>query len=224
MSSNKPGSIHLQKMKTTAILLAILAIAGFTPRFSLANEDFLPPQIRDVELGITSSQLINRIKDSGKYSIIPIAKGTRKRIIWPLTNNMYYKRVEFEFTEKDRLYLMRFVLNDELRWDLTSLKKRFFDRYHISWEDPGRFRARNNDVIVYVPAEGKYNFFELRDIKTGQNSFEIFSRIISAQDRQHVTANPKALQQTGSVTTAPPAKGNVSSPKDEKASVRQGTK
>ena len=35
------------------------------------------------------------------------------KLVWPLASNMYYKEVEFEFTEKDRLYLLRFVLNDE---------------------------------------------------------------------------------------------------------------
>lgn len=220
MSPNKSGSINWRKMKPIAILLTILAIAGLTPRFTLAKADFLPPEIRDVELGMTSSQVIDRIKNSGQHSITPIAKGTRTKLIWPLANNMYYKCVEFEFTEKNRLYLMRFVLNNELRWNLTSLKKQFFDRYHISWEDPGRFRARNNDVMVYVPSEGKDIFFELRDITTGQNSFEIFSRNISAQDRQHVKAKVSASKEVG--TTAAPAKGNVSNSNEKKTPVPQG--
>ncbi len=222
MSSNKTSSFNLGSLKTTAMLLAILIVVGLAPRSSSAKTDFLPPEIRDLELGITLSQVIDRIKDSGTHSMIPIAKGMRKKLIWPLANSLYYKRVEFEFTEKDHLYLMRFVLNDELRWNLTSLKKQFFDRYHISWEHPGRFRAKNNDVIVYVPAEGKYNFFELRNVATGENSFELFNQFISAQDRRHVKAKVSAPNQVGTATTAAPVKGNVPNSKVEKEPKPQG--
>jgi hypothetical protein len=120
--------------------------------------------------------------------------------------------VEFEFTEKDRLYLMRFILNAELRWNLTSLKKQFFEKYHISWEDPGRMRVRNNDVIVYVPDQGKLNFFELRDVTTGQKSFEVFDQFVSAQDRRLQKTDNDAAKQTEQQNSAPVKEGAAVQP------------
>lgn len=210
------------KLKTTTILLATLIIVSLTPLTSLAQKDFLPPEIQDVQLGISSSEVLDKIKDSGEHSMGPLPNRKRMKLVWPLDGNMYYKQVEFEFTEKDRLYLMRFVLNEELRWNLTSLKKQFFEKYRISWEDPGRMRVKNNDVIVYIPEEGaKWHFFELRDVTTGQKSFEIFSRAISIDDRQP----PK--NQVGSAKQAEqgnPAvsKGAAPAPTENKSPEPQG--
>jgi hypothetical protein len=200
------------KFKTAPVLLAALIVVSLTPLKSIAQKDFLPSEIQDVQLGMSSSQVLDKIKNSGEHSMLPIVKGKRMKAIWPLANNMYYKQVEFEFTEKDRLYLMRFVLNDELSWNLTSLKKQFFDKYHISWENPGRMRVRNNDVIVYVPDQGKLNFFELRDVKTGQKSFEVFNQFVSAKDRQPPKADASAAKQADQGNSAPPKEGGSVQP------------
>jgi hypothetical protein len=188
MSQSELSPLILSKFRTTAILFAALIVVSLAPLRSLAQKDFLPPEIQDIDSGISSSQVIDKIKNSGEYSVsdlpsrLPNAK--RTKLTWPLASNMYYKQLEFEFTEKDRLYLLRFVLNDEMRWNLTSLKKQFFDKYRISWDDPGRMRMQNNDVILYIPDQGKLHFFEMRDVTTGQKSFELFDRNVSAEDRQ----------------------------------------
>jgi hypothetical protein len=201
-----------RRFKTAPILLATLVAVALIPLKSMAQKDFIPSQLEDVQLGMSSSQVLDKIKNSGEHSITPIAKGKRTKIVWPLAANMYYKQVEFEFTEKDRLYLMRFVLNKELRWNLTSLKKQLFDKYHISWEDPGRMRVRDNDVIVYAPDQGKLNFFELRDVKTGQKSFEIFNQFISGQDRQRPKAASSNVKQDDQGKSAPPKEGGEVQP------------
>lgn len=206
LSNEPPDS---RKFKTVAIVLAVLVIVSFAPISSLAQKDFLPPEIQNIQLGISSSQVLDMIKNSGEHTTSPVAKAPKRtRLVWPLANNMYYKQVEFEFTEKDRLYLLRFMLNDELKWNLTSLKKQFFDKYLISWEDPGRMRVKNYDVIVYAPDQGKLNFFELRDVTTGQKSFEVFSRLVSAQDRQVQKTDDGAAKQVEPGNSAPPEEGS----------------
>jgi hypothetical protein len=203
---------NLHEFKTSTIVLAALVIVSLAPLSSLAQKDFLPPEIQDLTLGMSSSEVLDKIKNSGEYAKSPVANGTRKKVTWPLSGNMYYKQVEFEFTEKDRLYLMRFILNAELRWNLTSLKKQFFEKYHISWEDPGRMRVRNNDVIVYVPDQGKLNFFELRDVTTGQKSFEVFDQFVSAQDRRLQKTDNDAAKQTEQQNSAPVKEGAAVQP------------
>ena len=215
--------LNPRKFKTTTILLLVLVIIGITPLTSLAQKDFLPPEIQDVQLGISSSEVLDKIKNSGEHSMGPLPNPKRMKLVWPLPGNMYYKQVEFEFTEKDRLYLMRFVLNAELRWNLTSLKKQFFDRYQISWEDPGRMRIKNNDVIVYIPDQGgEWHFFELRDVTTGQKSFEIFSRAISLDDRQPPKTDVSGAKQAEQGKSAPFEKEEAPAPTENKSPQPQG--
>jgi hypothetical protein len=224
MSLSELSPFNSLKFKTTTIVLATLVIVILAPLKSLAQKDFLPPEIQDIELGISSSQVIDKIKNSGEHSTsdfpsrLPNAK--RIKLTWPLANNMYYKQVEFEFTEKDRLYLLRFVLNDEMRWNVSSLKKQFFDKYNISWDDPGRMRMKNNDVILYIPDQGKSHFFEMRDVTTGQKSFELFDRKVSAEDRQPPKtdeSNPRQAEQENSA----PSQERASVPSDNESQVPQ---
>jgi hypothetical protein len=217
--SNRP--LNPGKFKTATIVLSALVIVSFTPLSSFAQKDFLPPEIQDIQLGISTSQVLDKIKNSGEHSTISIANGKRTRLLWPLASNMYYKQLEFEFTEKDRLYLLRFVLNDELNWNLTSLKKQFFDKYQISWDDPGRMRVRDSDVILYIPDQGKWHFFELRDITSGQKSFELFSKDISAADRQPQKSVEGTEKQAEQGSSAPP-KGGLSVPAENKPPEPQG--
>jgi hypothetical protein len=211
MPLNQLSPINPSKFQTITIVLAALVIVSLTPLNSLAQQDFLPPEIQDVQLGMPSSQVIDMIKNSGEHSTsdhpsrLPNAK--RMKLVWPLASNRYYKQVEFEFTEKDRLYLLRFVLNDEQKWNLTSLKKQFFDKYSISWEDPGRMRRGNLDVILYIPDQGKWHFFEIRDVTTGQKSFELFDRSVSAQDRQPPKTDDGGAKQAEQGNSTPSKEG-----------------
>jgi hypothetical protein len=211
MPLSRLSPFNPRKFKTTTIVLATLVIVSLAPLGSLAQKDFLPPEIQDIELGISSSQVIDKIKNSGEHSMsdfpsrLPDAK--RMKLTWPLANNMYYKQVEFEFTEKDRLYLLRFLLNDEMRWNLTSLKKQFFDQYSISWDDPSRMRMKNNDVILYIPDKGKLHFFEMRDVATGQKSFELFDRNASAEDRRPPKTDDSNAKQAEQGNSKPSKEG-----------------
>ncbi len=221
MSLSELSPFNPRKFKITPIVLATLVIVSLAPLRSLAQKDFLPPEIQDIELGISSSQVIDKIKNSGEHSSSALANGKRTILVWPVASNMYYKQIEFEFTEKDRLYLLRFVLNDEMRWNLTSLKKQFFDKYKISWDDPGRMRVKNNDVILYIPDQGKWHFFEMRDVTTGQKSFELFDREVSAEDRQPpktADSNAKPAEQGNSA----PSKEGASVPSENKSQEPQG--
>jgi hypothetical protein len=225
MSLNEFSPLNPRKSKITTIALAAFVIVSLAPLMSLAQKDFLPPEIQDIELGISSSQVIDKIKNSGEHSTsdlpsrIPTAK--RMKLTWPLASNMYYKQVELEFTEKDRLYLARFLLNDELKWNLTSLKKQFLDKYGISPDDPGRMRMNNNDVILYIPDKGRCHFFEMRDVATGQKSFELFDRNISAEDRQPPKTEDTNARQAEQGNPTPPKEG-ASVPAENKSNEPQG--
>jgi hypothetical protein len=221
MSLNELSPFNPRKFKITTIVLATLLIVILAPLRSLAQKDFLPPEIQDIELGISSSQVIDKIKNSGEHSTSTLANGKRTILVWPLASNMYYKQVEFEFTEKDRLYLLRFVLNDEMRWNLSSLKKQFFEKYRISWDDPGRMRVKDNDVILYIPDQGKWHFFEMREVTTGQISFELFDRNVSAQDRQPPKTDDSNAKQAGQGNSAPSKEG-ASVPAEKKSREPQG--
>jgi hypothetical protein len=221
MSLNELSPFNPRKFKITTIVLATLVIVILAPLRSLAQKDFLPPEIQDIELGISSSQVIDKIKNSGEHSTSTLANRKRTILVWPLASNMYYKQVEFEFTEKDRLYLLRFVLNDEMRWNLSSLKKQFFEKYHISWDDPGRMRVKDNDVILYIPDQGKWHFFEMREVTTGQISFELFDRNVSAQDRQPSKTDDSNAKQAEQGNSAPSKEG-ASVPAEKKSREPQG--
>ncbi len=213
--------LNARNFKTSAIVLAALVVVSLTHLNSLAQKDFLPSEIQDVQLGMSSSQVTEKIKNSGDHSTSPMANGKRMKLVWPLASNMYYKQLEFEFTEKDRLYLLRFVLNDELSWNLTSLKKQFFDKYSISWDDPGRMRIKNYDVILYIPDQGKWHFFEMRDVTTGQKSFELFDRNVSAADRQPQKSENGEAKNAGQENATPTKEGGPP-PAENKQPAPQG--
>lgn len=225
MPLNQLCPINPSKFQTITIVLAALVIVSLAPPNSLAQQDFLPSEIQDVQLGMSSPQVIDMIKNSGQHSTsdlpsrLPNAK--RMKLVWPLASNMYYKQVEFEFTEKDRLYLLRFLLNDEQKWTLTSLKKQFFDKYSISWDDPGRMRKNDLDVILYIPDKGKWHFFEMRDVRTGQKSFELFDRNVSVLDRQPPNADDGGAKQAEQGNSKPSKEG-ASVPAENKSPVPQG--
>ena len=72
--------VNPSKFQTITIVLAALVIVSLTPLNSLAQKDFLPPEIQDVQLGMPSSQVIDMIKNSGEHSTsdLPSRLPTRK--------------------------------------------------------------------------------------------------------------------------------------------------
>ena len=172
------GVLNSVKNCLMAFVLIVTALAA-----SCGYDEPLPPQIQDLKMGSSSSSVIDRIKSTGKYESVANPGDQRMKLTWTIPNSPYYQNVIFQFTEKDRLYLIRFSLRQELRDNLRHLKKAFFDKFHISPEAPGKLRVKEQDVVTYTPQDGDYNFFEFTDTKSGEKWFELFSNNISASDR-----------------------------------------
>ncbi len=158
---------------------------------SFSVNEVMPGPLKDVKMGMSSSSLIDKIKPMGTYSSEVSPWDKRLKVTWRPGDNPYYENLMFLFTEKDRLYLIRFNLNKEARQDLRHLKKALFGQFGISAEDPGRLRIKDRDVLVYEGQERKSTFFEMTDIVSGDKSFELYSREISSQDRPMKEAGDK---------------------------------
>ncbi len=155
-------------------------------------EGFLPAPLTDLTPGESSKEIMARIGTVGKIDTTEPNKFGRRKVTWKMPISPYFKRIEMEFTEKDRMYLARFVLKDEVRMDVKTVKQKLFDRYKISWEDPNHFGRGNTDVLVYAPELGShYTAFEMTDTLGGEKSIEIFSTNISGADRPPETAKSK---------------------------------
>lgn len=194
-------------LNVTISLVCICLI--FVSKSSLALDDPLPSEIQDLKLGISSSELVGKIKNSGSYSEGPVPKRkSRIRLTWIPANSARYKNVQFDFTEKDRLCLVRFIIKDELRWKLDPLKKAFFEKFRISTENPGRMRVKDDDVVIYLPEDKAPFLFDVTNTKTGQKIFEIFDKNISGRDKPRVKRRKGTRGTTPRGTDAPaPEKG-----------------
>jgi len=150
----------------------------------IRQADLLPQEISDIDMGVSSAWLLEKIKDSGTHSSAPLAIPNRIKITWVPNGKPYYSQLEFAFTEKDRLYLIRFSLNDDSRWNVNALKKQFLDKFHVSAEQPARFRIGDKDMISYPPASGgKSHFFEVTEMNSGKKLLELFAKNIDSEDR-----------------------------------------
>ncbi|MBI4962227.1 MAG: hypothetical protein HY913_03030 [Desulfomonile tiedjei] len=168
----------------SSIVLAGLPHLSSGQSIQVRPTDFLPQEILDLDAGTSSAWLLERIKNSGTHSSAPVARPNRIRITWVPNKNPYYSQLDFTFTEKDRLFLVRLALNDDSRWSVNTLKKQFLDRFHISAEQPSKFRIGQNDTLVYPPGRGgQFHFFEITDMGTGKKFLELFDKDIDAQDR-----------------------------------------
>jgi hypothetical protein len=177
--SHEPrGVLNLVENRLMAFVLIVTALTA-----SCGFDEPLPPQIQDLKMGSSSSSVIDRIKSTGTYESGVNPGDQRMKLTWMVPRSPYYQNVVFLFTEKDRLYLIRFSLRQDLRDNLRQLKKAFFDKFNISSEAPGKLRVKDQDVVTYTPQDGDYNFFEITDTKTGEKWFELFSNDISAKDR-----------------------------------------
>jgi hypothetical protein len=172
-----------RSLMTISVVACLLMAMASTTSFGL--EDVLPSQIRDLKMGTSSSQVIDKIGSAGTHSKEVDPKDQRMKLTWQVPNSPYYQELIFGFTQKDRLYQIRFSLRQELRHEWQPLKKAIFNRFRISSEDPTKMRIKGQDVLMYMPEKGEVNsFFELTDVKTGEKWFELFNRDISFQDKQ----------------------------------------
>ena len=199
----RPFKWDPQAFMMVALFLVVAVLGSSTP--SLGSQDFFPREIQGLEMGSDYTAVIERIKDSGTYTMEEVPKGPRcqlvlglptgslmrrvvirdqkrTQLVWTPPPGSYYQTVTFLFTEKRRLYLIRFALADSRR-DGLKLKKSFFDKFEFPEETPMRLTRTHSDILLYGPAKSKDFFFEFTDTRTGQKSFELFRREISGQDR-----------------------------------------
>ena len=80
---------------------------------------------------------------------------------------------------------------------------------------------KNNDVILYMPDKGKWHFFEMRDVTTGQKSFELFDKNVSAEDRQPPKTDDGTAKQAEQGNSTPSKEG-PSVPAENKSPEPQG--
>jgi hypothetical protein len=155
-------------------------------------ENPIPKQIQDLKMGSNIDSLEKLIDTDGTFTIN--SKSRRPRLQWNLKNNSHYQDIEFQFTEKNRLYLIRFNLKDARRDEFQALKKSFFSIFDLSWDDPLRMRVEGSDMLLYAPnaQEGDIFFLEFTDKLNGKKAIELFSKKISAQDKAAYLEEQKA--------------------------------
>ena len=183
-------------------------------------EGFLPAPLTDLTPGESSKAILAKIGTVGKIDATEPNKFGRRKVTWKVPISPYFKRIEMEFTEKDRMYLARFVMKDEVRMDVKTVKQKLFDRYKISWEDPNHFSRGNTDVLVYAPELGSpYTAFEMTDTLGGEKSIEIFSTSISGADRPAEKPKSKEQGQAASEKKKAPSEmtGDDTKPKPQQA-------
>jgi hypothetical protein len=175
--------------------------------------DPIPPQIKGVTMGASKESVIAKIKGSGTYTTSHIEKENRTRVTWVPAKDQYYSDVVFQFTEKDRLYLIRFNLYPAMRSKAAELKQAFFRLFGYYEEHPMRLRVKNSEVLLYGPGEAKDFLLEYTDRTTGQKGFEMFDRQVSGSDRpQPPKAEGKAGPAPVSTEAAPPGVSTGSHP------------
>lgn len=200
------------------LIVGVLLLA--VPLWVIAQEAF-PPQIKDVKMGASMSSVISMIKGRGSYEEKPLPLPQRKALVWTPQVSRYYSQVQLHFTEKDRLFLIRFNLKNISFQDLRALKKDLFEKYGISWDAPWSLQIKDNDVLLYGPPEaGRVYFFELSNPKTGEKSIELLDKVISQEDRPHSPVAKAKGEGEGSKTEKP---GPGSSELKSKKSADEGS-
>ncbi|MBI5249795.1 MAG: hypothetical protein HY912_09885 [Desulfomonile tiedjei] len=134
-------------------------------------------------------------------------QGGRPKVIWIPSENPHYKDLLFQFTEKDRLYLIRFNIKQAEKDEIQALKKSFFDTQKFLWEEPLKMKHKDNDILLYIKESGPDCFFDFFNRKTGERSFELFNRAVSVEDRP-----PKAEEQKAENQSADESSSNGPTP------------
>jgi hypothetical protein len=169
------------------VALALLAgalLSVLSMNTTYAQSDPIPPEIKNLRMGSSTAAVTDIIKSMGTFSAEPIANENRTMLVWARQDLPYYKNIAFQFTEKDRLYLIRFTLNDSAKADYHSLKRSVFKDYDFSWERPQKLRLPTREMLLYGPEKGmELYFIEFTDKKSHEKSFELFNRSISSEDR-----------------------------------------
>ncbi len=172
-------STFCHKLVKLILIIPILILAASCE----TDPNFMTPQLKGLKLGVSIEDIKKRIKGSGEFKTKEITRDGRAKLTWIPYDKRKFPKIEFEFTEKNRLYLARFYISEQFRFNSQKIKDDFFDYFKISYEYPSRLRIKDSDVILYAPVEKAPNFFDFTDVVTGKKSFEVFNRAISATDR-----------------------------------------
>lgn len=186
-------------MKMFTVVLSVLGcmLILISPAHLMAAEEVIPNEIKNLSMGSSKAALMERISGVGTVTSDTPDKKRRPSLKWTIPDNPHYEDVVFNFTEKDRLFLIRFNFKQVDRKSFQNLKKAFFDYYNFSWEDPMRLRIKNSDVLLYAPEKGNTFFLEFTD-KNGAKAVELFDKSISAQDRfGHLSSSEKKTNTEG---------------------------
>ncbi|MBI5570583.1 MAG: hypothetical protein HY914_11620 [Desulfomonile tiedjei] len=175
----------------TVLILALVTTAG-SVGLTYAESSIMPDAIKAVRMGDSTQAVSDRIQGLGSLTKEPIIKENRSKIVWELPENPSYKNVTFQFTEKDRLYLIRFALTDAALTNYHAIKKNVFSEFDFSWEAPYKLRIKDDDIILYGPEKGMTLYYlEFTNRKTHEKIFELFNRPVSGEDRMPLTPTAK---------------------------------
>ncbi len=155
-------------------------------------ENPVPALIRDIPMGASQAQVMDKIKGVGTTTLDTSSR--RPKLKWKIPGNPDFHEIEFDFTEKDHLFIIRFAVTDRRRDVYDRLKKAFFSTFNFSWDEPLRTRVKDSDVLFYAPEKGAVFFLEFTDKKSGDKTIELFERRISGLDREAYAAEMKAAQ------------------------------
>jgi hypothetical protein len=174
--------------KPVANLIIIIApLVCLSACFSPAGvEDPVPKQIQNLAMGAHMTTVKEMINGSGEMVTGASLEKRGPQLTWTPASSPYYRTIDFDFTEKDRLYMIRYNLKEAPRETYQGVKQGFFNLYKFDPDEqgPSRIRVRGNDALLYDHPENSNTFlFEITDKRTGNKSIELFERSVSAQDR-----------------------------------------
>ncbi len=168
-----------------AIMCGVIAASGT----SFGMDELIPASLKNLKMGASSSSILEMIKTVGTHSLEMSPWDKRKKVVWQIPDNRYYQNITFMFTEKDRLYLVRFTLTKEARSELRNVRQALIEQFGISSEEPGRFRIQDHDILAYESTKKEYTLLEFTDTNTSDRFFELYSRDISLEDKAKKVGN-----------------------------------
>ncbi len=182
-----------------AVLPVLVVFSGVFSGDALgADDEFFPEEIRDIQVGISSAELVAKIQNTGRHSVGESpGYRNRQRITWVPAANPYFEEIRFDFTEKDRLFLVSFALREGLADRERALRKSFMEKLQVQG-NPVDLTVVGKKMKVHECGAGPYHFIEMTELANNRKFLEIFGRHISAEDKPPIDAQrrkPEASQQ-----------------------------
>ena len=164
------------------IFIVVLIAAVVMPKV-VAGQDALPPEIADIKMGAPSAWIMEKIKPAGEHSFgeTPSTKNW-KRITWKPAKSQYFKRVEFDFTGKDQLYLIRLALKDDAGEAATGIRDALLTRFNVPKEPSGRIQMKDREMFVYGHGDNAPFLYEVTDLTNREKLIEIYDKDLKDRD------------------------------------------